>query len=139
MKLEVGGDQVTIAVSSEASAGAMLAFEVEMPAGGGPPMLHRHEAFELYRVERGELAFYLADDAGAVQRAVARPNTVVAIEGGREHTIRNESDAAASAFVVFSPGAEMERFVRGAAGAAGVEDVLALAAAHGIELTRAVD
>ncbi len=58
----------------------------------------------------------------------------VAIPGGREHTIRNESAAEARAFVVFAPGAPMERFARAAA--AGTADVIALAAAHGIEITR---
>ena len=138
MKTKVGGDEVTIAVSSEASAGAVLAFEVLIPAGGGPPTLHRHDAFELYRVERGELAFYLADEDGTVSRSVARPGSVVAIPGAREHTVRNESGEDAGGFVVFSPGLDMERFIRAAA-AARREDVPALAAEHGVELTRPLD
>jgi oxalate decarboxylase/phosphoglucose isomerase-like protein (cupin superfamily) len=140
----VGGDEITFRVTSEESAGALVAFEVLMPAGGGPPMLHRHDPFELYRVERGELAFYVEDDRGTVRRSVASPGAVVAIPGGREHTIRNESPDEASALVVFSPGGEMERFARqaGALAARGtpdVDDVLALASAHGIEITRPLD
>jgi mannose-6-phosphate isomerase-like protein (cupin superfamily) len=94
------------------SSGAMLAFEVRMRPGGGPPALHRHDPLELYRVERGELTFYLADESGRVERTVARAGEVVAI-----------------------PGREVERFIRAAAEAA-PGDVLALAAAHGIEITR---
>ena len=112
-----------------------------MPAGGGPPMLHRHDPFELYRVENGELAFYVEDDDGAVKRSVGGPGTVVSIPGGREHTIRNESEEDARAFVVFSPGAPMERFVRaaGALGEPDVQAVLELAATHGIEMTGPVE
>ena len=75
-----------------------------MPPGGGPPMLHRHDAFEAYRVDAGELAFYLESEGGEVTRTVAGPGSVVAIPGGREHTIRNESGAEAEALVVFTPG-----------------------------------
>ena len=140
-QLNVGGDKVTFRVTSDESSGAAIAFEVRMPAGGGPPALHRHAPFELYRVERGELSFYLEDDRGAVTRTVAGPGQVIAIPGGREHTVRNETGDEAGAFVVLFPGAEMESFVRGAGalGAPRMEDVLALASAHGIEITRPVE
>jgi oxalate decarboxylase/phosphoglucose isomerase-like protein (cupin superfamily) len=139
--LSVGGDQVVVQATSEESDGALFAVEVHMAPGGGPPALHRHDPFELYRVERGELAFYVADAAGRVRRHTAGPGEVVAIPGGREHTIRNESGDEARAFVVFSPAGEMEGFVRGAAalaaaGRPGMDEVLALAARQGIELTR---
>jgi len=140
-QLHVGGDQVTFRVTSAESEGTALAFEVRMPPGGGPPALHRHDPFELYRVERGELSFYLEDDDGTVARTVAGPGQVIAIPGGREHTVRNETGEEAGAFVVLSPGAEMERFIRGAGalGAPRMEDVLALASAHGIEITRPLE
>jgi len=41
----------------------LAAYDVVLPPGGGPPMLHRHAACELYRIERGRLAFYIEDDA----------------------------------------------------------------------------
>jgi mannose-6-phosphate isomerase-like protein (cupin superfamily) len=139
--LVVGGDEITFRVTSDESAGALAAFDVRMPPGGGPPMLHRHDPFELYRVQRGELAFYIAGDDGVVARRVARTGEIVAIPGGREHTIRNESGADAHAFVLFSPGGQMERFARDAAAIAGdgapsVQDVLVAATANGIEITR---
>ena len=60
---------------------------------------------------------------------------MIHIPGGRSHSVRNESAAEARAFVVFSPGAEMERFVRAAAelGAPSPADVAALAERHGIQ------
>jgi mannose-6-phosphate isomerase-like protein (cupin superfamily) len=140
----VGNDELTIRVSAADSAGALAALEVRMPPGGGPPVLHRHDAFELYRVERGELAIYIEDHDGTVRRRLAGPGAVVSIPGGREHTIRNESRHDAHAFVVFAPAGQMESFARAAAALAaqpelGVEDLLALAGAHGIEITRPIE
>jgi oxalate decarboxylase/phosphoglucose isomerase-like protein (cupin superfamily) len=142
--IAVGGDRLTFRVTSEQSAGALTAVEVRMRSGGGPPMLHRHDAFEVYRVEHGELTFHVEDDGGTVRRTVGRRGAVVSIPGGREHTIRNESGGEARAFVVFSPGAEMERFVREAGalaerGSPAMEEVLAVASSHGIEMTRPLE
>jgi hypothetical protein len=110
-----------------------------MPAGGGPPALHRHDPEEIYRLQRGELAVYLEDDRGDVRRHLATPGMTVHIPSGRAHTIRNESDIEALAFVIFAPGTEMERFVRAAGqlattGPPRIEDVLALAERHGITM-----
>jgi oxalate decarboxylase/phosphoglucose isomerase-like protein (cupin superfamily) len=142
-RLVVGSDELTFRVTSEATGGALLAIEVRMAPGGGPPMLHRHDPVEIYRVERGELTIYLEDDDGAVARVIAGAGSVVAIPGGCEHTIRNESQSEALAYVVFAPGGEIERFTRAAdelaaQGAAQPADVLALAGRHGIEMTRPV-
>jgi oxalate decarboxylase/phosphoglucose isomerase-like protein (cupin superfamily) len=137
----VGSDELTCRVTSEVTGGALLAIEVRMAPGGGPPLLHRHNAVEIYRVERGELTIYMEDDVGEVARVIADAGSVVAIPSGREHTIRNESHGDALAYVVFAPGSEIERFTRAAdeldaQGTAAPEDVLALAERHGIEMTR---
>jgi mannose-6-phosphate isomerase-like protein (cupin superfamily) len=139
-RLRVGADEVTMHVASAASRGALLAIEVRMAPGGGPPALHRHDPDEVYRLERGALAIYLEDEGGDVRRIAVTPGMVVHIPGGREHTVRNESDAEALAYVVFAPGTEMERFIRAAealaaAGPPRPQDVLALAERHGIEMT----
>jgi hypothetical protein len=42
---------------------------------------HRHAACEVFRVEAGELAFYVEDDAGEVRRSVGSAGAVVAIAG----------------------------------------------------------
>jgi len=139
-RIMVGSDEMMLPVTSDATRGSLLAAEVRLPAGGGPPAMHRHDPEEIYRVERGALAIYLEDESGDVQRIPSLAGDVVHIPGGRAHTIRNESDAAADAYVVFSPGAEIERFFRSAgalaaAGPVGVDDVLALAQRHGIQFT----
>ena len=124
-KLLVGSDEIVIRVSSD----ALLAAEVSIPPGGGPPALHRHAPDEVYRVEAGMLAIYT--DAA---RREAGPGDVVHIPGGQPHTVRNESGAEVRAYVVFSPGAPMEAFVRAAAALEPGGDVLALAARHGVEI-----
>jgi mannose-6-phosphate isomerase-like protein (cupin superfamily) len=133
----LGGDEVVVRARSEETDGALLALEVRIPPGGGPPALHRHAPAELYRVREGELAVYVEDAEGTVRRTAAGPGAVVAIPGGREHTVRNESPAAARADVVFSPGAAMEAFIRAAAAlsAPTMAAVLELAERHGIAMT----
>jgi oxalate decarboxylase/phosphoglucose isomerase-like protein (cupin superfamily) len=137
----VGRDRIRFTVTSDRTAGEVAVFDVRIPPGGGPPMLHRHDPFELYRVRRGELVIYLEGADGGLTRTVAGPGTVVAIGGGLEHTVRNESDDEAEALVVFCPGEPMERFAR-AAGELGHEateaEVLTLAEASGIEMTRSI-
>ena len=139
----VGTESVAIRLPSEATGDALFGFDVQMPPGGGPPMLHHHDPFEMYRVLDGELTFYLGDEAGVVRRSVAKAGSVVAIPAGREHTIRNESGADARAFVVFSPGKPMEGFLRGAhalsaEGPPRPEQIIALAEEHGIRMTRPI-
>jgi mannose-6-phosphate isomerase-like protein (cupin superfamily) len=137
--LRVGGDQLEVRMSSGDSDGALFAYDVELAPGGGPPHLHRHEAVEIFKVEAGELTFFLADERGEVDRRTAGPGEVVAIPANREHTIRNEAAAAARAFAVLSPGDRMEHFARAAAAlgaAAAPNQVADLAAANGIEITR---
>jgi mannose-6-phosphate isomerase-like protein (cupin superfamily) len=138
-RIVVGGDEVVVRVSSAETGGALLAIDVRMHAGGGPPALHRHAPAEVYRVQTGELTFYDADAGGVVRRATHGPGDVVHIPAGREHTVRNESGSAATASVTFVPGGAMERFVRAAGRVpegATMEDVVALAATHGVEITR---
>jgi mannose-6-phosphate isomerase-like protein (cupin superfamily) len=103
----------------------LAVFEVRIPPGGSPPMLHRHDSFELCRVRSGELTIYIEGKDGAVGRTVAGPGAVVPIGAGLEHTVRNESGRQAEAMLVFFS-------------AAGPE-VLALARAHEIEITRSTE
>jgi oxalate decarboxylase/phosphoglucose isomerase-like protein (cupin superfamily) len=135
----VGTDEVTVRLPSATTGGALMAAEVRLSPGGGPPVLHRHDPEELYRVERGTLTFYVEEADGGVERIEAGPGAVVHLPGGRAHTVRNESGGDAAGFVVFAPGAAMERFVRaaGALAAAGppaMADVLDLAERHGVEM-----
>ena len=131
--IRVGAEEVVVRAAGADTDGALLAVEVTMPPGGGPPGLHRHPSAELYRVDRGELAIY-REDGGAVRRIAAPAGAVVPIPGGAAHTVRNESDAEAHEHLLFATGGEMEAFMRAAATATGPAEVMALAARHGVEL-----
>jgi quercetin dioxygenase-like cupin family protein len=139
----VGTDRIRFRVTSEHSGGELAVFDVAIPPGGGPPMLHRHDPFELYRVRSGELTFYVDGGGGAFERTVAGPGAVVPIAPRLEHTVRNESGDSAEATAILSPGESIERFARAAAELGGEhapsqDEVLALAEAHGIEITRSI-
>jgi oxalate decarboxylase/phosphoglucose isomerase-like protein (cupin superfamily) len=72
--------------------------------------MHRHAPSEIYYVLDGEFAFYVGNSDGGVRRIVARSGDLVPLAGGVPHTIRNEGDRDAIAFVVHSPAAVMEGF-----------------------------
>ena len=125
--ITVGREQIAVRLSTAETGGQLLALDVTMPPGGGPPGLHRHAAAEVYRVLDGEFTLYLGDE-----RIPAPAGSVFHVPGGAAHTIRNESDVPARGFVqFFGDAAPMEAFLRAAGSAA---DVMALAARHGIEL-----
>jgi mannose-6-phosphate isomerase-like protein (cupin superfamily) len=139
-RLRVGADDVVVRASTADTGGALFAAEVHMAPGGGPPFMHRHARGELYHVLEGELTFYLEDDDGTIHRRTAAAGAVVPITGRQPHTIRNESQAGATAIAVYAPGEPMERFARAAAalardGAPEPRAVAELAARHGIEAT----
>jgi oxalate decarboxylase/phosphoglucose isomerase-like protein (cupin superfamily) len=131
--VRLGSDEITFHVTSDDSDGALIAAEVHIPPGGGPPAMHRHPPEELYRGVAGELAIYL-EEGDEVRRITVTPGVVVHIPGGRPHNVRNESAEEARAFVVFTPGTEIERFFRAAA-ATPPQEIPALAARHGVEFT----
>ena len=136
--VRVGRERVGLRVSAADSGGRLLAIDVTIPPGGGPPALHRHAPAETYRVLDGELAFYVG--AGHdIRRLPAAAGAVVHLAAGEEHTVRNESGAPARAYVTFSGDvAGMEAFLRAAGGLTSADpgEVIATAAAHGIEITR---
>lgn len=134
----LGTDELTVLATCAQTCDQIFAVEIRMPPGGGPPALHRHAPSEIYYVLDGEFTFYLGEP-GHTRRFTAGPHDVVPLPGGTPHTIRNESSSEAVAFVVHSPGATMEGFSRAAAAraAAGdfpIEEVLALAEEHGVEM-----
>jgi mannose-6-phosphate isomerase-like protein (cupin superfamily) len=142
-RLRVGTEELTVHASSADTGGDLFAYEIRMPAGGGPPVMHRHAPSEVYYVLDGEFTFYIGRAAG-VARLTATAGDVVPLPSGTPHTVRNEADRDAVAFAVHAPGAAMEGFSRAAAALAandgagmdggGMDAVLTMAAEHGIEL-----
>jgi mannose-6-phosphate isomerase-like protein (cupin superfamily) len=138
-RLLLGGDEITILADCASTGDALFAVEVRMRPGGGPPVLHRHQPGEVYHVLEGEFTFYTDEGGAGVRRMTAGTGAVVPLAGGVPHTIRNESDRDAVAFVVHAPGAPMEHFSRAvaAAAAAGPLDMaqaMRLAEDSGIEM-----
>lgn len=138
-RLTLGTDELVVLSSCERTGGDLFAALVRMPPGGGPPVMHRHAPSEVYHVLDGEFAFYVGRADGGVDRVPVPAGQVMPLAGGTPHTIRNESDSDAVAFVVHAPGAAMEGFSRAAAalasaGQPSMEAVLSIAGEHGIEL-----
>lgn len=138
----LGTDHTTVLATGEQTDGAIFAVEIRMPPGGGPPLMHRHEPSEIYYVTGGEFAFYLGHPDGPVRRIVAREGDVMPLRGRTPHTVRNEGEVDATAFVVHSPAAVMEGFSRAAVALTAefqetppsMADVLDLAQRHGVEM-----
>jgi len=138
-RLAMGTDEITVLATSAQTDGALFAVELRMQPGGGPPVMHRHAPGEVYYILEGEFTFYTEDANGRTNRRTAGAGNVVPLAGQTPHTIRNESDAIARAFVVHAPGWPMENFVRAAAelaasGSPNMEAVLKVASQNGIEL-----
>ena len=138
-RLALGTDEIVVLADSAQTGGALFAALVRMPPGGGPPVMHRHDPGEVYHVLEGEFTFYVGPPDGVVKRTTVGAEQVMPLAGGVPHTIRNESDSPAVAFVVHAPGAPMEGFTRAAAdlaarGEASMDAVLEIAGEHGIEL-----
>ena len=136
---QLGTDELTVLATTSQTNGALFAVEVRMPAGGGPPVMHRHDPGEIYYVREGEFTFSIGHPAATVRRITAGPGEVVPLAGGTPHTVRNEMEVDAVAFVVHAPGAPMQGFTRAAAAMAATDGVdvaavLRLAEQHGIEM-----
>ena len=135
----LGTDQMTVLTTSAQTDGALFAVSVRMSPGGGPPLMHRHDPGEVYHVLEGEFTFYVGDPDVRVDRITATAGQVMPLAGRTPHTVRNESERDAVAFVVHAPGPPMEQFCREAAdlatrGDVDMATVLGLAQQHGIEM-----
>ena len=82
-----------------------------MPAGGGPPALHRHAVTEVYLVDRGEFTIYLEDEDGECSASPPPAHGRAHPVWTRPHRAQRVRRAAV-AYVAFSPGAAMEAFLR---------------------------
>jgi hypothetical protein len=93
-----GADELTIRVRAVETDGALSAVETRMPSGGGPPVLHRHDSFEFYRVQRGELtstsrttAEPSADTSPGLERSSRYRAAGNTQSGGSQYTTRAHS------------------------------------------------
>ena len=138
-RLRLGGDEITVLATCAQTDGALFAVGLRMPPGGGPPSCTgttRARSTTCSTASSRSTSVIRPDRCGG---GSPRTGDVVPLVGGTPHTVRNESDAAAIAFVVHAPGAPMEGFCRAAAALAAeghpsMAAVLTIAARHGVEL-----
>ncbi len=98
------GGPITLKARTPETGGAMMAGELTIPPGDGPPLhVHGNEDEAIYVLE-GKLVFRLGDDLHD-----SPAGTFVFIPRGKPHTFRNAGGEPARLFIIFAP-AGMERF-----------------------------
>ena len=136
------GELVTYKVTGEQTGGACSLFEVSSPPGGGPPPHVQHRGDESIYVLEGEFEFLLEDNMTRLGAG-----SLVFVPRGSLHTHKNVGDGPARMLVGHTPGRTYERFfdeigtpVRdrlsppSSETSPSMEEVAAIAAAHGIEI-----
>lgn len=99
----VGADLTTIKVAGTATSGRMLMLEVTVPAGGGPPMLHRHEYTEIFYFLDGTFEISTAGEDYRLKTSVVKAGDVVAIPSMAWHNFKNVGASPGRFIVVHSP------------------------------------
>jgi mannose-6-phosphate isomerase-like protein (cupin superfamily) len=107
----LGSDVITIKATGHATSGRQLVLEVVMPAGGGPPMLHRHVYAETFYFLSGEFEVSTADIGRRLRTFRAGAGDTVAIPSLVWHNFRNTGDTPGRFLVVHSP-TDMENLLR---------------------------
>jgi mannose-6-phosphate isomerase-like protein (cupin superfamily) len=105
-----GADIVSIKARGNATAGTLLAFEIRVPAGGGPPALHRHAYSEVFYLLDGEFEISTVDADNRLQTAILKAGDTVAIPSMAWHTFKNVG-AGAGAFLAIHSSPVMEELI----------------------------
>ena len=108
-KINVGGDLVTVRISSEQSGGQYFVFEELTQPGGGPPP-HYHRQAEIFYVLDGDVDFMKIVD-GEPQWLTGQPGSVCSIPPMAHHTFRNSGKTESRVLAVTLPGG-MDHFFR---------------------------
>ena len=98
-----GNDVVTIKAWSHNTSGTMLVFETLIPAGGGPPTMHRHEYAEVFYFLEGEFEVSTLDDANMPQTMLLGAGDTVAIPSMVWHNFKNAGSAMGKLLAVHTP------------------------------------
>jgi mannose-6-phosphate isomerase-like protein (cupin superfamily) len=107
----VGSDVTTVKASGRHTSGNLLVIEVNVPPGGGPPVLHRHGYAETFLFQKGEFEVSTLDADGAPGTFVVEAGDTVSIPSMVWHNFKNVGDAPGKFLAVHSP-AVMEDFIR---------------------------
>jgi mannose-6-phosphate isomerase-like protein (cupin superfamily) len=104
-------DVVTIKASGRETSGQLLVLEVRVPAGGGPPVLHRHQYVETFYILEGEFEVDTADADNRFSTMKITAGDTVSIPSMVWHNFKNVGVGPGKFIVVHSP-AVMESFIR---------------------------
>ena len=107
----VVGDVTTVKASGRHTSGKLLVFEVNVPPGGGPPVLHRHEYSEVFLFQAGEFEVSTVDEDYAPVTARVGAGDTVSIPSMVWHNFKNVGEGPGRFVAVHSP-AVMEDFMR---------------------------
>src|SRR5919107_3174178 len=108
----LGGDRITVKLTSEDTGGVYsIAEEISPPQGGPPPHTNRGEDVVLYVLE-GEVEFVLGEDT-----IPASADSCVYAPRGTLHTYKNVGTSSSRVLVVFSPGGFEKFFLEAGAAA----------------------
>jgi mannose-6-phosphate isomerase-like protein (cupin superfamily) len=104
-------DVTTVKASGRHTSGNLLVIEVNVPPGGGPPVLHRHEYAETFLFQAGDFEVSTLDADGTPSTFVVTAGDTVSIPSMAWHNFKNVGDAPGRFIAVHSP-AVMEGFMR---------------------------
>jgi mannose-6-phosphate isomerase-like protein (cupin superfamily) len=107
----VGTDVTTIKASGRHTSGDLLIMEVNVPPGGGPPVLHRHEYSEVFLFLEGEFEVSTLDADDAPSTVRVKAGDTVSVPSMAWHNFKNVGATPGRFIAVHSP-AVMEDFMR---------------------------
>ena len=107
----VGTDVTTIKASGRDTSGNLLVLEVNVPPGGGPPVLHRHGYAETFLFQEGEFEVSTLDADDALSTVRVTAGDTVSIPSMAWHNFKNVGAAPGKFIAIHSP-AVMEAFMR---------------------------
>lgn len=105
-------DVTTVRASGRHTSGNLLVIEVNVPAGGGPPVLHRHGYSETSLFQEGEFEVSTVDEnLDALRTLKVAAGDTVSIPSMAWHNFKNVGVTPGRLIAVHSP-AVMEDFMR---------------------------
>jgi len=104
--ISVMGDNYTILVSGNDTAGSHCLIDMYVPPGGGPPP-HRHDFEEMFTILEGEIELIFRGG-----KSVARAGETVNIPANAPHSFQNTSGRPARLLCMCSPAGLEEMFKR---------------------------
>jgi mannose-6-phosphate isomerase-like protein (cupin superfamily) len=102
---------ITVKASAQHTSGNLLVIEVNVPPGGGPPTLHRHQYSETFLFQEGEFELSTLDVDGASSTVRVKPGDTLSIPSMAWHNFKNAGVTPGRFIAVHSP-AVMEYFMR---------------------------